>query len=287
MTTVPAPAPIGLDALLKRSWELFQHNWNVALPPLLAAIVGLLVFAAVVVVAVFSAIAHGNPEHWSPGFVMTLVGAYLLFIAFVVVLSLWANVAMYGMADAVWARGTTTLGDGMRAFRERGGSALVATIGYVGLTLAALILALPTLGLAILALPFVTMYVFPSVVSGGRGGFEAIAESFRLVRNYLGQSIIVYLVLYAIAYGISLLMICAIIPLEFAVIPIGGGPDPAFRAPSIPLAVFSGGVWLVTIGALIAYNGFHTIALVGMYRDLIAQPPRLPAAAAGTAIAQP
>jgi hypothetical protein len=285
MTTVPAPAPIGLDALLKRSWHLFQHNWSVALPPLLASIVGFFVFVVVLAVAVGSAIAHGNPEHWTPGFVMTLVGEYLLFIVVVVVLSLWANVAMFGMADAVWERGATTLGDGMRAFRERGGAAFVAAIGYVGLVFAALILAIPTLGLALLALPFVTMYVFPSVVCGRRGGFESIAESFRLVRVYLGQSIIVYLVLYAIAYGISLLMICAIIPLEFSVIPMGS--DTSFRAPSIPLAIFSGGVWLVTIGALIAYGGFHTIAVVGMYRDLVALPPRLPAAPLGTAIAPP
>jgi hypothetical protein len=92
-------------------------------------------------------------------------------------------------------------------------------------------------------------------------------------------------VLYAIAYGISLLMICAIIPLEFALIPTG--PDPTFRVPSIPLAAFSGGLSIVTMGALIAYGGFHTIAVVGMYRDLVALPPRLPAAAPGAAIVQP
>src|SRR5665213_1501944 len=49
-----------------------------------------------------AAIGHGNPEHWSGGFIAMLVGAYLLFLALIVVASLWCGVMMFGMADAAW-----------------------------------------------------------------------------------------------------------------------------------------------------------------------------------------
>ena len=285
MTAAPAPKPLAMDALLSRSWELFKRNWTVALPPFIAAAALMVVLIVLVIVCVTAAIAHGNPAHWSAGFIAMLVGAYLLFIAFTLVASLWAGVATYGMADAAWERGTTTLGDGMAAFSARAGAAFVAAVGIFGLAIAALILLLPTLGLSLLALPFATMYVFPAVVTGRRGGFEAIKESFQLVRRFFGASAIVYLVLYAIQYGISLLMIVAIVPLEFATLPMGGGEE--YHVPSIPLLGFSGALYAVTIVALIAYNGFHTLALVGMYRDLIAQPAPQALPPAGGAFAQP
>jgi hypothetical protein len=285
VTTAPAPKPMSLDALLSRSWALFKRNWTVALPPFIAAAAIIAVLIVLVIVCVTAAIAHGNPDRWSGGFIAMLVGAYLLFVAFVLLASLWAGVAMFGMADAAWERGTTTLGDGLVAFGARAGAAFVAGIGIFGLAIAALILFLPTLGLSLLALPFVTMYVFPSVVTGGRGGFEAIAESFRLVRHFFGSSALVYLVLYAIQYGISLVMIVAIVPLEFATIPMGS--DSGIRMPSIPLVGFSGALYLATMVALIAYNGFHTLALVGMYRDLMAQPAPQALSPAGGTIVQP
>jgi hypothetical protein len=282
VTTAPAPKPLGLDALLKQSWLLFKRNWTVALPPFIAMFAIMIVVFVVVLVCVFAAVAHGSPERWSGGFIATLVGAYLMLIAFVLLASLWAGVAMFGMADAVWERGTTTLGDGMAAFGACAGASFVAMVGMFGLAIAAIVLFLPTLGLSIIALPFVTMYVFPAVVTGRRGGFEAIRESFLLVRHFFGASAIVYLVLYAIQYGISLLMLGAIFPLEFAMIPMGS--DTGLRMPPLPLLGFSGTLYLATIVALIAYNGFHTLALVGMYRDLLAQPAHQALPPAGGAI---
>ncbi|MBV8644423.1 MAG: hypothetical protein JO225_10960, partial [Candidatus Eremiobacteraeota bacterium] len=40
-----------------------------------------------------------------------------------------------------------------------------------------LLLAIPTLGIALIALPLFTMYVIPAVVSGGHDGYTAIGES--------------------------------------------------------------------------------------------------------------
>jgi hypothetical protein len=75
------------------------------------------------------------------------------------------------------------------------------------------------------------------------------------------------------------------VPLEFATIPMGS--DSGVRMPSIPLVGFSGALYLATMVALIAYNGFHTLALVGMYRDLMAQPAPQALPPSGGPIAQP
>jgi hypothetical protein len=202
---------------------------------------------------------------------------YLAFIVFVLLVTLWGYSAMFGMADAAWARGTATFGDGFAAFRSRAGAVVVAGIGVCGLAIAALILAIPTLFIALLALPLVTMYVMPSVISGRRGGFEAIAESFRLVRRYLGPSVIAILVLLAIWYGLSFIGAIFIFPLEFSVLPQGSDTMP--HMPPIALAVVCGVGYLISILLSMAYSGFFALAIVGLYRDLAAREGMLPASA--------
>ena len=122
MTTVPAPPPLSLEALLSRTWSIFRRNWIIALPPLIAMIAIMVALVVIVIVCVAAAIAHGNPDHWSGGFIATLVGAYLLFIVLVLAASLWSTIASYAMADGAWHRGTTSFGDGHgRVRRARGG----------------------------------------------------------------------------------------------------------------------------------------------------------------------
>ncbi|HWT05098.1 MAG TPA: hypothetical protein VN224_05030, partial [Xanthomonadales bacterium] len=194
----------------------------------------------------------------------------LVYAAVVVTVGLWSYAAMYGMADAAWAKGTTTFADGFTAFRTRAGALFVAGIGVVGLGICAAMLALPTLGLALLALPLVTMYVAPAVVTGRCDGFTAIAESFRLVRRFFGASGIALLVLLGINYGISMVASFPIYPLEFALLPSGGETKPHLP----PTGVLVGaGLWFVlAMIASQAYLGYYTIAIVGLYRSLYAQP---------------
>lgn len=265
MTIVPAASPIGFDTLLSRSWALFRRNWIVALPPLIAGLVtiaGVAVFGAIAVVAVVASASR----HSSAALGGTFVVSYLVFVALVLVATLWGYTAMFGMADAAWERGTTTFGDGFAAFRSRGGAVIVAAIGITGLAIAAFILAIPTLLISLLALPLLTMYVMPAVVGGRRGGFEAIGESMRLVRRFFGPSIITMLVLLAIWYGISFIGAFFILPLEFAVMPQGADTTP--RMPPLGLAVFCGIGYLLSIGASMVYSGFFALAIVGLYRDL-------------------
>ena len=174
------------------------------------------------------------------------------------------------MAAAAWERGTTSLADGNAAFRARAGAFVVALIGLIGLGIVALIFALPTLFIALLALPLFTMYVLPAVVAGGRGGFEAIGESFRLVRRYFLASLIACVVLYGISYGISFIGAIPLFPLEFSMMPAAGQTTP--NMPPIPLIAFGVLGYIVTIALSLAYTGFYAIAVVGLYRSLVAQP---------------
>jgi hypothetical protein len=278
----PPPAPIGFDTLLSRSWALFKTNWIVALPPVIAGVVSVLAIGVWTVVLTLAVIAASVRAHAPAAerLIVPLAASGVVLIVLVVVLVLWSYAAMYGMADAAWARGTATFADGFAAFRTRAGALIVAMIGMIGLALAAVILALPTLLLSILALPLATMYVLPSVVSGGRGGFEAIGESFRLVRRFFGQSIVAFLVLIAILYGISLVGTVFILPLEFSVMPQGSELP---HAPPLGLALVCGVGYLLSIVASTAYTGFYALAIVGLYRDLAprAAAAPLPPAPAG------
>jgi hypothetical protein len=266
----PAPEPIRFDLLLGQSWTLFRRNWIVALPPVIGfgvSFVAVIAFAAAVVVV---ALAHGGFERGGNGFIAAFVVGYLGLMVLAVVVSIWAYAAMFGMADAVWARGTTSFGDGFAAFRTRWAALVVAGIGFAGVMIAAVVLALPTLFLSFLALPLFTMYVLPSVIGGGRGGFAAVGESFRLVRDFFGVSAISCLVLAGIQYGVSLLSTFAILPLEFSIIPTT--PNGAPHMPPMWLLAGSGSFFVLGMLGAFAYSGYHTIAVVGLYRSLAAQP---------------
>jgi hypothetical protein len=271
----PAPEPIRFEVLLSQSWTLFRRNWIVALPPVIAFGIIIVAIAAFAAVAVAVVLAHGGFEHahfenGGSAYVGAFVLAYLGFMVVVVILSLWVNAAVYGMADAAWERGTATFGDGFAAFRTRSGALFVAGLGFIGLALVALILALPTLGLAFLAFPLFTMFVLPAVVGGGRGGFDAIGESFRLVRDFFGASAITWLVLTGIHYGISLIATFALMPLQFAMIPLMAS-NGKFVLPAIGLLAGVGVAFILAIAATLAYAGYYAIAVVGLYRSLRAQ----------------
>jgi hypothetical protein len=120
-----------------------------------------------------------------------------------------------------------------------------------------------------LALPVVTMYVFPAVVCGGHGGFDGFRESWRLVRRYLGTSAIAILILLAIQYLITMVVYVGILPLEFGIgAASGGGSSAPNLGLLIPLVVVLGVVMIVTAVLLYAFAGYHTLAIVGLYRWL-------------------
>ncbi len=273
-TPPPAPEPIRFEQLLALSWALFRRNWIIALPPIIAMAIILIGVVWLFAVIFAAAYANGGLERGgSPSIGAAFIVGYLGFFGATIVVSFWSLAAMYGMADAAWARGTATFADGFTAFRTRAGALIVAGIGMFGLAIAAFILLLPTLGLSLLALPLFTMYVVPSVVTGGRDGFTAIAESFRLVLRFFGSSAITLLILIAIQYGIGIVGSLPLYPLQFAMMASMGNQStphlPAIGAGFLAFAV----LWFVVIMiAGQAYTAYYTVALVGLYRSLFAQP---------------
>ncbi|HZX68392.1 MAG TPA: hypothetical protein VFE70_05885 [Candidatus Elarobacter sp.] len=271
---IQPPEPSAFEKLLSASWTLFRRNWIVAAPMFIAAFVILAAVVAFAGIALAIAVSSGffSQQHApSGGFIALIVVFYLVLLIGSIALALWAQCATFGMADAAWERGTTTLADGNAAFRSRAGAVLLAVIGLIGVTILAFILALPTLGIALLALPLFTMYVLPAAVGGRRDGFEAIAESFKLVRWNFAPSVITALVLYAISYGISFLAVIPILPLEFAFLPAGDQTTP--QIPPIPLFLFAGFGYIAAIALSLAYQGFSAIALTGLYRSLTSRAP--------------
>jgi hypothetical protein len=275
VTPPPVPEPIRFEVLLSQSWTLFRRNLIVAVPPVIATVIGLAGAAVLVGALVTGAVARGLFERHAPpldgGFVGMLLTSMLIYVGVMLVVGLWAYAAMYGMADAAWAKGTATFADGFTAFRTSAVSLVVAWIGVIGLAIVAMILALPTLGLSFLALPLVTMYAAPSVVTGRRDGFSAIAESFALVRRFFGVSAIALLILIAVNYGISMMASFPIYPLEFAFLPTAGQPVP--HLPPVGFLVAAGLWFVLAMMVAQAYLGYYTIAIVGLYRSLCAQPP--------------
>jgi hypothetical protein len=274
-TAVPAPVPIEIGALFARSWELFKRNWIVSLPPIVAGFLAMIIIAAFAVAVIVGALAIRGGNLVSSGLAgLAIVGCLVLVV--LVLLGLWSQTAMYAMAGATWSRESTNFDDGFAAFRSRSGALFAAWIGIIGLALLAFILLLPTLGLSIIALSFVTMYVLPAAIVGRRGGFEAIGESFSLIRRFFVPSLVTWLALYAIQYALSFLMFGAILPLNSSIVPTGS--QTALQFPPIPMLMFGGFSYAISVIALLAYIGFSAIVQVGLYRDLIAQPDSAPPA---------
>ena len=270
MTTVPAPAPVRFEAVLSRAWALFKPNWKIALPPVIALFVILIGAAAIAVATIVTAAGAAATRHTAnaEAFAAVIIVVILLYCVAAVLIGVWSIVAMYGMADAVWTHGTATFADGNAAF-SRLGAVLVALVGMIGLMFAAVVLALPTLFISLLAFPLVTMYVVPAVVSGRRGGFEAIGESFTLVRRFFVPSALTLLILYAIAYGLGFVGAIGIIPVEFSMI---GTKSDVPVMPPVPLLFFGGAFYLASLVLSVIYSGFQALVLVGLYRELIARP---------------
>jgi hypothetical protein len=272
--TIISPAPaVSLETILNGSWKLLRRNWTIALPMVLAFVAIVVACAILVATAIaagaFAGVARGGRP--SDAAVTVIALAYLVLVAVGIVAMIAAATATYGMADAAWERGTATLADGAAAIAARGGQAFVACIGFVGLWVATLILTIPTLGLALLAFPVVTMYVLPAIVSGGRGGFAAFGESWRLVRRYFGTSALATLILIAIQYLVTMVLYVGIIPLEIAVGATGGAHATPAASLLVVFGVLAIVVSLIAVVLLLAYHAFNTLAVVGLYRWLRAR----------------
>lgn len=283
----PPDGPMPLEAVFARAWALLRTNWFIALPPIVVVTL-CLSFAAPFVVATFStAFGHGDhlPRPHVPGWAMA---SFAVAYAAMLLGGFSAIVMMFGMADAAWAGGGATFGDGFSALGTRSGALAAASLGLLGVSLLALILALPTLGLSMLAFVVFTIYVMPAVVGGGRGGFAALAESFRLVRSSFVRSAIGIALLIAGSYAISFAGYFSVLPLTVWFMKVVSEPSrlQTLPAPPVALIVACGSIYLVITILSLAYYGYYALVLVGMYRSLVG-PGQRAGSVAGTAADAP
>ena len=274
----PAP-PMPLEAVFTRAWSLLRANAVVALPPVILVALCVVLAIPFIVTIWSSALAPGGhvvgsrepPPWWA---LASLAAAYALLLGG----GFSAIVMMFGMADSAWARGSTGFADGLATWRARSGALFAASVGLFGVSVVALILALPTLGLSMLAFIVFTIYVLPAAIGGGRSGFAAIADSFRLVRAFFVRSAIGIALLMAAYYVISFAGYFAVFPImvwfmkaasepsHVATLPLPTAPLPL---PPVPLIVACGALYLLIAFISLAYYGYYALVLVGMYRSLV------------------
>ena len=184
-------------SVFSRSWQILNRNWIIVVPGLVAG-----VLAGIVRAVLGPHYVVGPDGQWR------VVGSGLFFtdIALLIQFVLFVASVTYttGMAGAAWRTGTTTLADGTTAFERDAGKVVVALIALVALGVVAMILSIPTFGLAMLALIFFVIYTFPAAVIGESPGIEAIKESVRIAtrRSSSTLAMIVAIAIIGVIVGI-------------------------------------------------------------------------------------
>lgn len=193
------PKP-GVAGTLLRAWLLLCANLAIVVPSVVVGIAS---------AAVATALSERGLLSWSFFGEMNAQGAngFWLFFATVVAAALRIVAAVAaiafttGMAAAAWKHGRARFSDGAAAFRRNGVQACVALalLTLLGLLAAALIV--PTFGLSVLLYMAFMLYAMPGVLVGNRSATDAIVESISLAWRSFGVTIVVVILIIALAIG--------------------------------------------------------------------------------------
>ncbi|HZO93675.1 MAG TPA: hypothetical protein VFB22_07875 [Candidatus Baltobacteraceae bacterium] len=266
-----ATPPI-LEPAMGRAWQLFRRGWGLLFGiVLLAVAVDFVVWAVVAALTIVPALVHGEYAVRSGPRADDAAARSIAFIALIAPFALlawwWTIVATFGVADALAVRGSATLLDATRTFARTWTAFFVAAIGYFGVCVVAVILAIPTLGLSLFAVGVFLMYVPPAIVSGRRGGFAAIGESFRIVRRRFGTSLLAYVILLAVYYGLSFVSVPFFFPVQ-AWVMTHASERPMAAPPLGAFAALISACVAVSSVATIAYWAFAALFVTVLYRSL-------------------
>jgi hypothetical protein len=182
-----------VEGVFSRSWQLLTHNWVLIVPGL---IIGLIVGFAQ---GLFGGSGDDSGQSVAGSLGHAVAGIILIVISLLGAIATTAYTT--GMAGAAWERGTATLADGRRAFERDSGHIFVAMIGLFVVGLVAAILAIPTLGLALLAFVLLFIYTMPAAVVGERRGLDALSESYRIATKRFWPTLVVVVLIGVIAAG--------------------------------------------------------------------------------------
>lgn len=180
------------------AWALLRRNPVIVLPSIVVAIVSAAVEHALSVSGIASWDFFANLDAQGSG-------AFWLFFGTIVALGIRIFGALVviaftvGMAGAAWAKGRTTLADGLAALRRDGFQALLAlgVLFLIGLAAAALLV--PTFGISVLLYMIFLLYTMPGVIVGDRSATEATIESIQLAARNFGVTLVVVLLIVVLA----------------------------------------------------------------------------------------
>ena len=196
--------------LFKASFEDCKNN-PVLLVPLLIAMGILLVLGLILGGgALLGMGAMGMGGDVSPGIVGGLMGLAMVMMLLAVIVDFLAFGMTVGMAQEVVESGTTRFQTGMETLKTHGGALVLAAV-LVGIIL--------SVGFMLLFLPglvamFFLMFTFPAIVVDGVGGAEALGRSFGVVKERIGDALMVFLGLIAVLAVVFVVnLILGIIPL--------------------------------------------------------------------------
>ncbi len=228
--------PESIDTVLRRSWRVFRANPTILVPGLAVGI-ALGVLAAIFAIPPLPPGAVLTPElqaRYALAFVLASAATVLAYVM---------NVAYTtGMAAAAWQRGTAMYADGARAFTRDGRNILVASLGLLAIFAVAVVLAIPTFFLSLLATVLFFMYAIPAAVVDDLPGIAALQRSARMTWRRLLPSLAIVAVLAGVEILAQLL---------------GGLLQPIPFAGPIALAIMQQAV-----------AAFATIVVVGEYINL-------------------
>lgn len=180
------------------AWSLLRHNWLIVVPSLAVGAVSGAIAYVLESSGALSWTFFGDLDASGPG-------AFWLYFATIVAFgwrifgALVAIAFTTGMAGAAWERGTAALSDGATAFRREGLQVLAALVLLFVLGLVASALVVPTFGISVLAYMVFFIYTMPAVVVGDRPATEALIDSIRLAARNLGTTLLVVILIVALA----------------------------------------------------------------------------------------
>jgi hypothetical protein len=182
-----------VENIFSRSWNLLTRNWALLVPGLLVGLI----------VGILGWLLTPPPAENGDTFSQFVsLGAQLISMVILAVISasglIVTQCTTAGMAGEAWQRGVATFAAGQMALRRDTGRVLVVAAGMLVLGIVAALLALPTLGLSLLAFYLLTLYAIPAAVVGERAGMDALAESYAIARSHLGSTFVIALLLFVV-----------------------------------------------------------------------------------------
>lgn len=189
------PDSVPATGIFARARALLLRNWIIVLP---AIVIGFLTNFIVQFLAGASDVSlsdfNGSGQAMFEAYLSSMIIAAIQIFGSVLTVAVTT-----GMAGAAWSKGTATLGDGFSAFAKHPWSATGAILLMIVLGFVAGALIIPTFFISVLAFAIFFIYTMAAVLVGDKSPVEAIVESCTIAAANLRTTVLVVLLIFAVA----------------------------------------------------------------------------------------